>query len=67
MTDDTKCFYGLHKYEVYKEIPVIDYIKVNDEEKEVQVGINIVTKCTNCGKLHVKFVATDINHINQRA
>ena len=48
-----KCFIGLHKYEVLKEV----------EDKEVDtetvVGINIVSRCTNCGKINSTFVSSD--------
>lgn len=42
--NDFKCFFGLHKYEIYKEEVIID-IAHN------VVGKIIITKCINCGKL----------------
>ena len=46
-----QCFIGLHHYEVYKEVEVKD---TND----TTVGINIISRCTNCGKIKIEFVAT---------
>lgn len=73
MTQDCKCFWGLHKYEILKEVNVFDYDLTNTEETDtgelktpVSVGINIISRCSNCGKTHTNFVATDINRINQR-
>lgn len=51
-----QCFIGLHHYEVYKEVEVKD---AND----TTVGINIVSRCTNCGKIKIEFVATDANYL----
>lgn len=49
----TKCFIGLHKYEVIKEI------EVKDVDTDNVVGINIVSRCTNCGKINSTFVSSD--------
>lgn len=51
-----QCFIGLHHYEVYKEVEVKD---IND----TTVGINIISRCTNCGKIKIEFVATDANYL----
>lgn len=51
-----QCFIGLHHYEVYKEVEVKD---TND----TTVGINIISRCTNCGKIKIEFVATDANYL----
>ena len=51
-----QCFIGLHHYEVYKEVEVKD---TND----TTVGINIVSRCTNCGRIKINFVATDANYL----
>lgn len=45
-------FFRLHKYEIIKEIPIIS--RYNDS----QIGINIVSRCTNCGKIKNKVIAT---------
>ena len=50
-----QCFIGLHHYEVYKEVEVKD---TND----TTVGINIISRCNNCGKIKIEFVATDANY-----
>ena len=49
MTQDTKCAFGLHKYEVYKEHEIKDY----NGDTIMQV---IVNRCSNCGKLHANYV-----------
>lgn len=51
-----QCFIGLHHYEVYKEVEV----KINND---TTVGINIISRCTNCGKIKIEFVATDANYL----
>lgn len=41
---DLKCFFRLHKYEVYKE----------EELKDIRgnvIGKVIINRCTNCGRL----------------
>ena len=48
-----KCFIGLHKYEVIKEI------EVKDINADTVVGINIVSRCTECGKINSTFVSSD--------
>lgn len=49
----SKCFIGLHKYEVIKEV------EVKDVDTDTVVGINIVSRCTNCGKINSTFVSSD--------
>lgn len=51
-----QCFIGLHHYEVYKEVEVKDF-------SDATVGINIVSRCSNCGKIKVEFVATNANYL----
>lgn len=51
-----QCFIGLHHYEVYKEVEVKD-------NNDTTVGINIISRCTNCGKIKIEFVATDANYL----
>lgn len=48
-----KCFIRLHKYEVIKEV------EVKDVDTDTVVGINIVSRCTNCGKINSTFVSSD--------
>ena len=54
-----QCFIGLHHYEVYKEVEVKD-------NNDTTVGINIISRCTNCGKIKIEFVATDANYLADR-
>ena len=51
-----QCFIGLHHYEVYKEVEVKD-------NNDTTVGISIISRCTNCGKIKIEFVATDANYL----
>lgn len=51
-----QCFIGLHHYEVYKEVEVKD-------NNDTTVGINIISRCTNCGKIKIEFVAIDANYL----
>lgn len=51
-----QCFIGLHHYEVYKEVEVKD-------SNDATVGINIVSRCSNCGKIKVEFVATNAKYL----
>lgn len=44
MGDTFKCFIGLHKYEVLKEV------EVKNVRGEVE-AITIISRCSNCGKL----------------
>ena len=48
-----KCFIGLHKYEVIKEV------EVKDVDTDPVVDINIVSRCTECGKINSTFVSSD--------
>lgn len=48
-----KCFIGLHKYEVIKEV------EVKDVDTDTVVGINIVSRYTQCGKITSTFVGSD--------
>lgn len=51
-----QCFIGLHHYEVYKEVEVKD-------STDTTVGINIVSRCSNCGKIKINFVAINPNYL----
>jgi hypothetical protein len=48
-------FFGIHKYEVYKEEQLKD-VKGN------VIGKAIITKCTNCGKIKCTKVYTEIGY-----
>ena len=45
MKQDFKCFFGNHKYEVYKEE------NVTLAGTEIVTGKIIISRCTNCGKI----------------
>lgn len=51
MTQDFKCFIGLHKYEVYKEEVITNAI-------EKECGKAIISRCANCGKIKVTYIST---------
>ena len=59
MSQDIKCFFGLHKYEVL-------------EKKEIKnpygaiVGTTIISRCSSCGKIKEKAICTDSNYRNGR-
>lgn len=44
--------FNLHKYEVYKETPIKD-------RHGNEIGVVIISKCTNCGKLKNKTIYTE--------
>ena len=50
MSQDFRCFFGVHRYEL------LEQQEVNDERNATVVGINYISRCTNCGKLKVTFV-----------
>lgn len=50
MSQDVKCFFGVHRHEV------LEQQEVTDERNAAVVGINYVSRCANCGKLKVTFV-----------
>ena len=54
-----KCFIGLHKYEVIKEV------EVKDVDTDTVVGINIVSRCTECGKISSTFVSSDSRFLEE--
>ena len=55
MSQDLKCYLGLHKYEVL-------------ESKDIKnpygavIGVTIISRCSNCGKLKETSVYTDVNY-----
>lgn len=54
-----KCFIGLHKCEVIKEV------EVKDINTDTVVGINIVSRCTECGKINSTFVSSDSRFLDR--
>lgn len=54
-----KCLIGLHSYEVLKEV------EVKDNENNLNVGINIVSRCKECGKIKTTFVGTDSRFLDK--
>ena len=54
-----KCFIGLHKYEVIKEV------EVKDVDTDTVVGINIVSRCKECGKINSTFVSSDSRFLDR--
>ena len=55
MSQDIKCLFGVHRYEVLEQQEVIT------THIETPVGVNYVSRCANCGKLHITFVAKTEN------
>ena len=55
MSQDFKCFLRLHKYEVLEKKDIYNpYGTV--------VGTTIISRCSNCGKIHEDTVYTDNNY-----
>ena len=55
MSQDFKCFLGLHRYEVIDEKQVIN-------PYNAKIGTSIVSRCTNCGKIHETVIYTDSSY-----
>ena len=55
VSQNTRCFFGLHKYEVYKEENILD------ARKEI-CSKAIISRCSNCGKIKVKYVPLTKNY-----
>lgn len=49
-------FFRLHKYEI------IQQEKKTDPKGNI-IGLVIISRCTNCGKIKIEFVATDANYL----
>lgn len=52
-------FIGLHNYEVLKEV------EVKDVDTDTVVGINIVSRCIECGKINSTFVSSDSRFLDR--
>lgn len=48
-------FFGLHKYEIIKETKLTD-------KHGYDVGIVIISRCTNCGKIKKSYIYTEENY-----
>ena len=55
VTQDFKCFIGLHKYEIIERIPITNPYNIN-------IGIIIVSRCKNCGKIKEISIFNDTNY-----
>lgn len=55
MSQDFKCFLGLHKYEVIEKKDVTN-------PYNAKVGTIIISRCSNCGHIHEDTVYTDNNY-----
>lgn len=52
MTQNAWCrLFNLHKYEIIKEEPI-----TSRYDSKVQIGLNIISRCTNCGKIKNKVI-----------
>jgi hypothetical protein len=52
---DIKCFFGAHKYEIYKEEEMKNF------RNEI-IGKVVINRCSNCGRIKVKRVYTTIDN-----
>lgn len=57
MSQDVKCAFGLHKYEVLEE-------KEIKNSYGIVLGSTIVSRCINCGKIKEKVIYTDSSQRN---
>lgn len=57
MKQDGKCFLGVHKYEL------IEKVEVKDQKGQETIGINFVSRCSNCGKICTVFVPTNTEYL----
>ena len=48
-------FFGLHKYEIIKK-------KKKTDPKGNVIGLVIISRCTNCGKIKFKTIYTESNY-----
>ena len=55
MSQDAKCWIGLHKYEVLEKKEVIN-------PYNAKIGIIIISRCSNCGKINEDIIYTDNNY-----
>ena len=55
ISQDFKCFFGLHKYEV------LDTKEVKNPYGAV-IGTTIISRCSNCGKIKEFTIYTDTNY-----
>ena len=51
------CLFGIHNYEVYKEIELCDY-------RNNTIGLVIISKCKDCGKIHETKIYNTITIVN---
>lgn len=56
MKQDLKCFFRLHKYEVFKEEELKDY-------RGDIIGKVIISRCANCGKIKSIKIKTVENYV----
>lgn len=68
MTQDFKCFIGLHKDEVIQQENVVQQEQGTDENGHQNIsikGLNIVCRCANCGRIKSYFIPTSTDYINR--
>ena len=56
MSQDLKCFFGVHKYSVLEQKDI-------KNSYGIVVGTTVISQCTNCGKVKEKRVYTDTSQI----
>lgn len=55
MSPDLKCYLGLHHYEVLEK-------KDLKNPYDAVIGVAIISRCTNCGKIKETYIYTDNNY-----
>lgn len=49
MTQDSKCFFGIHKYEIHQQIELTS-------KNGIETGTIIISRCANCGKIKYNYI-----------
>lgn len=55
ISDDLKCFIGLHKYTIIDRKPIT--------EDYINKGEALIMQCKNCGKIKIKSVITNVKYL----
>lgn len=68
MGQDTKCFFGNHKYKLIKEETVCEHEPTTDRtdtKVSAIIGLQLICQCSNCGQIKSWFIPTDSKFINR--
>lgn len=67
MSQDSKCAIGVHKYELIQQEQVTEHTKNDKGQSEVTgiIGIQMICRCANCGRIKSWFIPTSAEYINR--